>query len=83
MDDHEVPAGIHTKSFVIDGQQALIGSFNFDPRSRDLNSEIGLLIDGENRYSVVGKADDVPQYVITRIVVTDRSRLGPVDVPAC
>jgi putative cardiolipin synthase len=40
----EVPAGIHTKSFVIDGQQALIGSFNLDPRSRDLNSEIGLVI---------------------------------------
>jgi putative cardiolipin synthase len=42
--DHEVPAGIHTKSFVIDGEQALIGSFNFDPRSRDLNSEIGLVV---------------------------------------
>jgi len=43
-DDVEVPAGIHTKSFVIDGEQALIGSFNFDPRSRDLNSEIGLVV---------------------------------------
>jgi putative cardiolipin synthase len=43
----EVPAGIHTKSFVIDGKQALIGSFNFDPRSRDLNSEIGLVISSE------------------------------------
>ena len=43
-DDDEVPAGIHTKSFVIDGEQALIGSFNFDPRSRDLNSEIGLVV---------------------------------------
>ncbi|MBT8049146.1 MAG: phospholipase D family protein [Xanthomonadales bacterium] len=43
-DDEEIPAGIHTKSFVIDGNQALIGSFNFDPRSRDLNSEIGLVI---------------------------------------
>jgi len=42
--DSGVPAGIHTKSFVIDGQQALIGSFNFDPRSRDLNSEIGLVV---------------------------------------
>ena len=42
--DHEVPAGIHTKSFVIDEEQALIGSFNFDPRSRELNSEIGLVI---------------------------------------
>jgi putative cardiolipin synthase len=43
-DDHEVPAGIHTKAFVIDGEQALIGSFNLDPRSRDLNSEIGLVV---------------------------------------
>lgn len=46
-EDVEVPAGIHTKSFVIDGEQALIGSFNFDPRSRDLNSEIGLVIASE------------------------------------
>jgi len=43
-DDEEVPAGIHTKAFVIDNEQALIGSFNFDPRSRDLNSEIGLVV---------------------------------------
>ena len=43
-DDEEVPAGIHTKSFVLDGDQALIGSFNMDPRSRDLNSEIGLVV---------------------------------------
>jgi putative cardiolipin synthase len=43
-DDSEVPAGIHTKSFVLDGEQALIGSFNLDPRSRDLNSEIGLVV---------------------------------------
>jgi putative cardiolipin synthase len=42
--NHEVPAGIHTKSFIIDDEQALIGSFNFDPRSRELNSEIGLVI---------------------------------------
>ena len=42
--NHEIPAGIHTKSFVIDREQALIGSFNFDPRSRDLNSEIGLIV---------------------------------------
>jgi putative cardiolipin synthase len=43
----EVAAGIHTKSFVLDGRQALIGSFNFDPRSRDLNSEIGLVVNDE------------------------------------
>lgn len=43
-DNDDVPAGIHTKSFIIDDEQALIGSFNLDPRSRELNSEIGLVI---------------------------------------
>ena len=43
----DAPSGIHTKAFVIDGEEALIGSFNFDPRSRDLNSEIGLVVTGE------------------------------------
>lgn len=47
QDDDRVPAGIHTKSMVLDGRQVLIGSFNFDPRSRDLNSEIGLVVNSE------------------------------------
>lgn len=44
FDKQETPAGIHTKAFIIDDEQTLIGSFNFDPRSRDLNSEIGLAV---------------------------------------
>ncbi len=42
--DTEMHAGTHTKAFVIDGRRSLIGSFNMDPRSRDLNSEIGLIV---------------------------------------
>jgi cardiolipin synthase C len=38
-------AAIHAKSFSVDRQRAFIGSLNFDPRSRRLNSEMGLLID--------------------------------------
>ena len=58
-DNHEVPAGIHTKSFIIDDEQALIGSFNFDPRSRDLNSEIGLVIsDAEFAQQVVAVMEE-------------------------
>jgi len=45
--------------------------------------QFGLLIDGDERYSVVGETDDVPQYVVTRIIVTDRSRRGPDGVKAC
>ncbi|NOR81309.1 MAG: hypothetical protein GQ529_10850 [Methyloprofundus sp.] len=38
-------ASLHTKVIVFDRQKTFIGSFNLDPRSVDLNTEIGLLID--------------------------------------
>lgn len=40
-------AGLHTKAAVADGRTTIIGSYNLDPRSRNLNSEIGLLIESE------------------------------------
>jgi cardiolipin synthase C len=36
---------LHAKTFGIDRSQIFVGSFNFDPRSADLNTEIGLVID--------------------------------------
>ncbi|MEE7548383.1 phospholipase D family protein, partial [Xanthomonas sp. Kuri4-1] len=36
-------ASLHTKAFVIDDQAGFIGSFNLDPRSMNLNTEMGLL----------------------------------------
>jgi len=36
---------IHAKSFVLDGEVALVGSHNFDPRSAKLNTECGVFID--------------------------------------
>ncbi|WP_284615501.1 phospholipase D-like domain-containing protein [Aquabacterium humicola] len=38
-------ARLHAKVAVIDRRQVLIGSLNLDPRSRRLNTEVGLLID--------------------------------------
>ena len=37
-------ATLHTKAFVVDARDLFIGSFNFDPRSADLNTEIGVII---------------------------------------
>ncbi|WP_158224586.1 phospholipase D family protein [Agaribacterium haliotis] len=42
---HNSPSRLHSKTFVVDQRYSFIGSFNFDPRSVDLNTEIGLLID--------------------------------------
>jgi cardiolipin synthase C len=36
--------GLHSKSFVVDGEIAMIGSHNFDPRSEDFNTENGLIV---------------------------------------
>ncbi len=40
-------ASLHAKTFAVDGVRIFIGSFNFDPRSVQLNTEMGLLIDSE------------------------------------
>jgi len=37
--------GMHTKASTVDRTRAYIGSFNLDPRSRDINTEMGILID--------------------------------------
>ena len=38
-------ASLHTKAYVIDDEQGFIGSFNLDPRSMKLNTEMGLLFE--------------------------------------
>lgn len=40
-----VLAKLHSKAAVVDGRYVIIGSFNADPRSVNLNTEIALLID--------------------------------------
>jgi cardiolipin synthase C len=37
--------GLHTKAFVADERIGFIGSYNFDPRSASLNTEMGVLFD--------------------------------------
>lgn len=38
-------SSLHAKTFAVDGERAFVGSFNFDPRSALLNTEMGLIID--------------------------------------
>lgn len=40
-------ASLHTKSFTVDNKTGFVGSFNFDPRSVSLNSEMGVLFEDE------------------------------------
>lgn len=38
-------ASLHAKTFAVDGARVFVGSFNFDPRSARLNTEMGFVID--------------------------------------
>jgi putative cardiolipin synthase len=38
-------SSLHAKTFSVDSSRIFVGSFNFDPRSRNLNTELGFVID--------------------------------------
>jgi putative cardiolipin synthase len=68
-DDSTIPmpsprVGLHSKSLVVDGRVAMIGSHNFDPRSEGFNTENGLIIWDEtfaSRLEAVIRRDIEPQ----------------------
>ena len=51
-------SSLHSKVFAIDGQRVFIGSFNFDPGSARLNTEMGLLIESPTFAVAVTQAVD-------------------------
>ena len=38
-------AGLHSKVYIFDRRKTFVGSFNLDPRSRHINTELGILFD--------------------------------------
>lgn len=38
---------LHAKTLVVDGRTLYIGTFNFDPRSQNLNTEVGVVVSDE------------------------------------
>jgi putative cardiolipin synthase len=51
-------AALHAKSLVFDRKSVFIGSFNLDPRSQVLNTEIGVMIDSPEIAGQVGELMD-------------------------
>jgi len=51
-------AALHAKSLVFDRKSVFIGSFNLDPRSTALNTEIGVMIDSPEVAGQVGELMD-------------------------
>lgn len=49
---------LHTKAFVIDRRHVVVGSMNLDPRSRDTNTEIALLLESAALGQALGQLFD-------------------------
>ena len=49
-------ASLHAKTFAVDGERVFVGSFNFDPRSARLNTELGFVIESPTLARAVEKA---------------------------
>jgi putative cardiolipin synthase len=67
---------LHSKVIFIDRRKMFVGSLNLDPRSIELNAEMGLLIDSETMVKEIVK--DLEQRLATlayRVVVNDNGRL--------
>ena len=67
---------LHAKSFSVDGLKVFIGSFNFDPRSANLNTEMGFVIHSRTLARQIASAfeDQVPARSY-QVELENRSRL--------
>jgi putative cardiolipin synthase len=73
-------ATLHTKSFNVDRRELFIGSFNWDPRSIDINTELGVII---HSTEIAGQAAtrlaSLLPNVAYEVVLDDAGRLRWID----
>ena len=51
-------SSLHAKTFAVDRSRVFVGSFNFDPRSADLNTELGFVIESPKMAAAIEQAFD-------------------------
>ena len=71
------PLTLHTKGILIDRKQVFVGSLNLDPRSIDINTEMGILIESGELVSEMtdGALADIPT-IAYRLMMDDRRRIS-------
>jgi len=73
-------SSLHAKTFCVDRSRVFVGSFNFDPRSARLNTEMGFVIDSRGLGEAITKwfAEEVPTRAY-RVSLGDTGRLRWID----
>lgn len=67
-------SGLHAKVFGLDGKRVFIGSYNLDPRSARLNTEMGLLIESPAIAATLASQMEKPDFAY-RVDITDNGDL--------
>ena len=73
-------ATLHTKAFMVDRERLFVGSFNWDQRSANINTELGVIIEseviGENAHELVEAGLEKRTYEVT---LDDKGNLQWID----
>ena len=69
-------ASLHGKSFTIDDERLFVGSFNWDPRSLNINTEMGVLINSPQLAARVSRSvkEALPEAAY-RVVLNESGQL--------
>lgn len=70
------PLTLHTKGILIDREKVFVGSLNLDPRSIDINTEMGILIHSEEMVSMMtdGVLVKIPTFAY-RLSLNDEGKI--------
>lgn len=69
-------SSLHAKTFAVDGRRIFVGSFNFDPRSAKLNTELGFVIDSPTLARRIAESFDRDMAKVAyRVCLDDRGGL--------
>jgi putative cardiolipin synthase len=78
LEEHKTKFGLHAKTSVFDRKVTFVGSFNLDPRSVNLNTEMGLLVESEALARQVAESieNDMAGGNSWQVVENDRGKLS-------
>nr|WP_170569202.1 phospholipase D family protein [Ruegeria atlantica] len=69
-------SGLHSKAFAVDDRYLFVGSFNWDPRSVNINTEMGILIDSPTlTVNTMGALDDALPAYTYHVTLEDAGQL--------
>jgi len=73
-------ATLHTKAFLVDRERFFLGSFNWDPRSANINTELGIIIDSPEMGAWAGEQVDLSlDKMAYEVVLDDNENLRWID----